>query len=272
MEFAGKTAVITGGATGIGLALARQIGRAGARIILFEPRENRLQQAVAALAAEDIDAKYLVGDVSKPEQVEALADFAWAENGRGDIIINNAGVGGGRSSVLDMDMSEARALYDVNFFGVWHGISTFGKRFKADGKPSAIYTTASENSLFNALPKTGGAYVSSKHAVLGLMDVLRREVPDTIELGVILPGWVKSELSELQADEAMDTHEFAATIFQQMQAGAYYLVSHPYNVVRMEERWAEVYAAFEKYAPRHEGDDAGDVQLWFERMLAAREG
>lgn len=270
MEFAGKTAVITGGATGIGFALARQMGRAGARIILFEPRENRLREAVTALVGEGIDAKYLVGDVSRPEQVEALADFAWAENGRGDIIVNNAGVGGGRASVLDMDMAEARALYDVNFFGVWHGISTFGKRFRADGKPSAIYTTASENSLFNALPKTGGAYVSSKHAVLGLMDVLRREAPDNIELGVIIPGWVKSELSELQADAAMDTDAFAAIIFRQMQAGEYYLVSHPYNVVRMKERWAEVYGAFEKYAPRHEGDDEGDVQLWVERMRAAR--
>lgn len=270
MEFSGKTAVITGGATGIGFALAKQLGRAGTRVILFEPCENRLQEAVDLLAGEGIDAKYMVGDVSKAEQVEALADFAWSENGRGDIIINNAGVSGGRMSVLDMDMTEARALYDVNFWGAWNGIATFGKRYRADGLPSAIYTVGSENSLFNALPKTGGAYVSSKHAVLGLMDVLRREVPDNIALGLIIPGWVKSELSELQADEAMDTDAFAALIFQQMQAGEFYLVSHPYNVVRMEERWAEVYGAFAKYAPRHDGDEAGDVQLWVERMRAAR--
>ncbi|MEO9601459.1 SDR family NAD(P)-dependent oxidoreductase [Parasphingorhabdus sp.] len=272
MDFAGKTAIITGGATGIGFALAKQMGRAGARIILFEPRENRLQEAVTALTAENIDAKYLVGDVSKAEEIEALADFAWAENGRGDIIVNNAGVSGGRERVLGMDMAEARALYDVNFWGVWNGISTFGNRYKADGQPSAIYTVGSENSLFNALPKTGGAYVSSKHAVLGLMDVLRREAPENIELGLIIPGWVKSELSELQADEAMDTDKFAAIIFKQMQAGEYYLVSHPYNVVRMEERWAEVYRAFEKYAPRHEGDDEGDIQLWVERTRAGRKG
>ena len=270
MDFAGKTAVITGGATGIGFALAKQMGRAGARIILFEPRENRLEEAVEALAAENIDAKYFVGDVSQPEEVDELADFAWAENGRGDIIINNAGIGGGRSSVIDTELAEARRLYDVNFWGVWHGISTFGKRYKADGLPSAIYTVGSENSLFNALPRSGGAYVSSKHAVLGLMDVLRREAPDNIQLGVILPGWVKSELSDLQSDAAMDTDEFAALIFTQMQAGEFYLVSHPYNVVRMKERWDEVYGAFEKYAPRHAGDDEGDVQLWVERMRAQR--
>lgn len=270
MEFAGKTVVITGGATGIGYALAKQMGRAGAQIILFEPRANRLQEAIDNLASEDIDAKYLVGDVANPQDIEALADFAWAANGRADILINNAGVSGGRNSVIDMDMEEARRLYDVNFWGVWNGISTFAKRFREDGQPSAIYTTASENSLFNALPRTGGAYVSSKQGLLGLMDVLRREAPDNIELGVIIPGWVKSELSELQADEAMDTDEFAEIIFKQMQAGEYYLVSHPYNVVRMEERWAEVYAAFEKYAPRHDGDDTADVQLWVKRMQAAR--
>ena len=68
----------------------------------------------------------------------------------------------------------------------------------------------------------------------------------------------------------MDTDEFAALIFTQMQAGEFYLVSHPYNVVRMKERWDEVYGAFEKYAPRHAGDDEGDVQLWVERMRAQR--
>ena len=56
-----------------------------------------------------------------------------------------------------------------------------------------------------------------------------------------------------------------------MQAGEFYLVSHPYNVVRMKERWAEVYGTFEKYAPRHPGDEQGDVQLWAERMRAQRE-
>ena len=270
MEFHGKTAVITGGATGIGFALAKQFGAAGVKIIIFEPREDRLIEAVNVLQGLGYDAKYYVGDVSKLEDIEALADFAWAQNGRADILINNAGISGGRMSVLDMDMATARNLYEVNFWGVWNGISTFGKRFRKDGLPSAIYTTASENSLFNALPKTGGAYVSSKHAILGLMDVLRKETDKNIELGVIIPGWVKSELNPNAVDEAMDTDEFAAIIFKQMQAGEYYLVSHAYNVVRMHERWDEVYAAYDKYAPRHQGDDASDVQTWFTRMLAAR--
>ena len=96
MRLEGKTAVITGGATGIGFALAKQMGSAGARIILFEPREEVLGEATEALKSQGIDAKYFAGDVAEAEAVEALADFAWAENGRGDIIVNNAGLGGPR--------------------------------------------------------------------------------------------------------------------------------------------------------------------------------
>ena len=273
MDFKNKTAVITGGATGIGFALAKQMGLAGARVIVFEPREEVLRRAVVALGALGIDAKYLVGDATDPASVEALAAFAWAENGRGDILINNAGIAGARVGVLDIDIAAAKSLFDINFFGVWNGIQAFGKRFREDGLPAAIYSTASENALFNALPAGGGgAYVASKHAVLALMDVLRREANATpsmsnIELGVIIPGWVSTPMTR---DQGMDADQFAANIFAQMQAGAYHLVGHAYNIVRIEERLSEIAAAYAKYAPRYEGDDEYDVQLYVERLRAAR--
>jgi NAD(P)-dependent dehydrogenase (short-subunit alcohol dehydrogenase family) len=273
MQYSGKTAVITGGATGIGLALAKQLGTAGARIILFEPREHVLGEAADTLKSLGIDAKYFAGDVTDAAAVEALADYAWAENGRGDIIINNAGIGGPRGGVLDTDLAEARALYDVNFWGVWNGIQAFGRRYRADGLPAAIYTTASENALFNAAPFGGGAYVSGKHAVYGLMDVLRREVAvkadmANIALGVIIPGWVATALSR---NIGMDADQFAANIFAQMQAGEYYLVSHAYNIVRLRERIAELEAAYARYAPRYDGDEEYDVQLYYARLAALAE-
>lgn len=269
MDFQGKSVVITGGATGIGFALAKRIGAAGARIILFEPREDKLADAVAALEALGIDALSFAGDVTDAAAVEALADFARHRHGRADAIIANAGVGGVRSEILDTDDEAARGLMGVNFWGVWNCIRTFGRRFRADGLPSAIYATASENGLFNAVRRNGGIYVASKHAVVGLMDTLRNEAPDTIEVGVIIPGWVKSDMTR-HADAAMDADVFADRIVPQMEAGQFYLVSHPYNVVRMEERWAEAYAAFARYAPREPGDDAMDVALFVERMRAAR--
>ena len=272
MQFAGKTAVITGGATGIGLALAKQMGTAGGRIILFEPREDVLGEAVDALKMLNIDARYFVGDVTDAAAVEALADFTWAENGRGDIIVNNAGIGGPRAGVLDTDLADARALYDVNFWGVWNGIQSFGRRYRADGRPAAIYTTASENALFNALPSGGGAYVSGKHAVLGLMDVLRREVGNkadmsNIKTGVIIPGWVATPLTR---NMGMEADVFAAKIFEQMRVGEYYLVGHSYNVVRVRERIDELEAAYAQYAPRYKGDEEYDVQINVAKLTAAR--
>lgn len=267
MDFSGKTTVVTGGATGIGFALAKELGKRGSRIILFEPREEQLQDAVQMLESDGIDAKYFAGDVSQREDMEALADFAWSENGRADAIVNNAGVGGPMKRVIDFDLDEARRLFEVNYWGMWTGIQVFGKRFIADGKPSAIYSVASENSLFNVYPSGGGAYVSSKHAIFGLMDMLRKEVPENIATGCIIPGWVATEMTRLKG---MDADEYAKIIVPQMEAGEYYLVSHGYNVVRLDERYDEVKAAFAEYAPRYEGDDEYDVISAFAKARAAK--
>lgn len=69
----------------------------------------------------------------------------------------------------------------------------------------------------------------------------------------------------------MDADDFAARIVPQMEAGGFYLVSHPYNVVRMEERWAEAYDAFARFAPREAGDEAMDIQMVVDRARAARD-
>jgi NAD(P)-dependent dehydrogenase (short-subunit alcohol dehydrogenase family) len=269
MDFAGKSVTITGGATGIGLALAKRLGAAGARVILSEPRAEKLAEAVAALEALGIEALAFAGDVTDAASVEALADFAWERHGRADAVIANAGIGGPRASVIDCDPGEARALFEVNFWGVWNVLAAFGRRFQADGKPSGLYATASENSFFNALRVNGGAYVASKHAVLGLMDMLRNEVSPAIDVGVIIPGWVQSDLTR-HAEPAKDADAFADRIVPQMEAGEFYLVSHPYNVVRMEERWGEAYAAYAKYAPRVPGDEAWDVQKVIESQMVVR--
>jgi hypothetical protein len=86
---------------------------------------------------------------------------------------------------------------------------------------------------------------------------------------VIIPGWVKSDMTR-HAEPAMDADAFADRIVPQMEAGEFYLVSHPYNVVRMEERWGEAYAAFAKYAPRTPGDEAWDVQTVIESQMVIK--
>lgn len=91
--------IITGGATGIGFALAKAFGRQGARIIIAEPRETHLQEAVKTLNNMGLEATYLVCDVVDITQVEALADFAWETYGQVNLLINNAGVSQSISSL-----------------------------------------------------------------------------------------------------------------------------------------------------------------------------
>ncbi|MBI1251448.1 MAG: SDR family NAD(P)-dependent oxidoreductase [Alphaproteobacteria bacterium] len=265
-----KIVVITGGAPGIGFALAKAFGAEGAKIIIGEPRQNRLDEAVSALQAAGVDAQAAMCDVRKLESVEALADFAWAAHGRVDIVLNNAGVSLPPAPVTDVDIAKARDLMDVNFWGVWHGCAVFGKRLAAQGTPSAIYNTGSENAFFPAVPHIA-VYVASKHAVLGLTDAFREDMPDFVTVGVIFPGFVRSEMMEPRfAALGMDTDRFAQIVLQQIKAGEIYIVSHAYNVERIAPRHHAVMRAFETYAPRYAGDDEFDVRAIIDRLRNRR--
>lgn len=268
-DFKGKTMVITGGATGIGFALAKAFGREGAAILIAEPRENRMQAAVTKLSALSIEANYFPCDVSDLAQVEALADFAWGLGRPVGGIVNNAGVAHARSRVSNTEMDQVRALFDVNFFGVWHGCSVFGKRLAEQGTPAGIFNTGSENSFFVAAPGSA-AYVASKHAVLGLSDALREELPDFIHVGLICPGFVQSDLvSEQLMPMAMEADKFADIIVQQIKDDRFFLVSHSYNIERVNARHDEVARAYDQYAPRYEGDEEYDIRTLIEKLRSA---
>lgn len=257
-DFDSKVIVITGGATGIGFALAKQFARQGGRIVIAARRRERLDQAAATLAAGGTEVRVFQCDVTDRSQVEALADFAWGRFGRVDVIVNNAGVGPIASSVVDARRDDVERVFDINLFGVWNGVSVFGQRFIAQGTPAAIYNVGSENCFFRAVP-LGAGYTASKHAVLVMTEALREELPDHIDVSLICPGLVKSELSEITND-GMDTDEFAALAMKQILAGQFFVVSHAYNIVRIRARYEEIDAAYARYAPRYQGDDEFDVR------------
>ncbi len=166
--------------------------------------------------------------------------------------MSNAGVMAVGQTVIDSSKEDFMKIFDVNVFGVLNVVSVFGKRLIEQGTPAALYNVGSENSLFNGVP-FAAPYVASKHAVLALTESLKEEVPDYIEVGLICPGFVQSD-------------RFTSIAVKQIKQGEFYIVSHAYNMVRIDERYRTLKKAYEHYAPRYDGDDEFDVRTLFDRM------
>ena len=257
-DFKGKIIAITGGATGIGFALAKAFGSEGAKIVIGETREEKLQEAIDKFKILNIDADKTHLDVTDLKSVESFADFTCERYGQVDMLINNAGISGARGRIDKVDIEEAKKVFDVNFFGVWNGCSVFSKKMIEQGTEAEIYNLGSENSLFVAVPNSV-AYVASKHAVLGLSESLRNDLPDFIHVGIIIPGYVDTPLTG-QIEGGMNADKFAEIIKEQIKNKEHIIVSHAYNAVHIEKRNNEIAFAYEKYAPRYDGDDEYDVK------------
>ena len=224
------------------------------------------------MESRGIEATFKVTDVAQPDQVEALADFAWNWRDHVDVIINNAGMMVPHCPVIDQPMEHIRQIFDVNLFGVVHGSRAFGRRFIEQGTPAAIYNVGSENSLFHGTP-LNGAYVATKHGVFAMTQSLYEELPDFIDVSLICPGFVVSELGpEENMQHGMPTDEFIAIAMPQLKAGEFFVVSHAYNMVPITERYEMIKRAYEKYAPRYDGDQKYDVRTVIKPILEQQIG
>ena len=261
-DLKGKVIAITGGATGIGFALAKTLGQDGAKIIIGEPRKEKLEEAVKILKDLGVQACETPLDVTNLKSVEEFAEFTIKSFGRVDILINNAGISGAGGRIDKVDIAKAKNIFDVNFFGVWHGCSVFSKKMIEQGSSAAIYNVGSENSLFIAVPKSV-AYVASKHAVFALSESLRNDLPGYIHVGTIIPGYVDTPLTN-QVEGGMNADEFADIVKEQIKNQEHIIVSHAYNSVHIERRNEEIISAYKKYAPRYDGDDEYDIKTIFQ--------
>ncbi len=265
-DFAPSTAVITGGASGIGLAVAKRLAGQGVEVMVADLPHDSLERA------SRIDGLITHAcDVSDLDQVEALAAAAFDRFESVDLVLNNAGQGGVRGKLWEVDPDQARAHFDVNFWGVWNGVKAFAPRLVEQQTPSAIYNTGSENSFFCAVPQTA-AYIAAKHAVLGMTESLREDLPDHVHAGLIIPGWVFTPLGPEQFMKfGMDVEAYVDIILPQILARRRFVVSHGYNQVRIDERMDELRASFAEHAVPAEEDAKHDVRLVFAQMRAQRD-
>lgn len=193
MEYSDKTAVVTGGASGIGLGMARAFGRRGARLVLLDIEQAALDKAVADLAQAGITVEGLQADVTDRDGMTIAAREIADRHGAVHILCNNAGVG-----VAD-PLQLARAedwdwVTAVNLQGVVNGLLAFLPAMVEHGEVGHIVNTASVAGL-HAM-KQIGIYNATKYAVVGMTETLRDDLAET-EIGVsaLCPGLVNTNIN-----------------------------------------------------------------------------
>jgi NAD(P)-dependent dehydrogenase (short-subunit alcohol dehydrogenase family) len=193
-DLRGRTAFITGGASGIGLGMARVFAREGMRIALADVEAGALDSAAATLAGAGAEVLPLVVDVSDRAALEDAARRTEERFGHVHLVCNNAGVGAGgpldQCTYDDWDWVMA-----VNLGGVINGVQTFVRRIKAHGQGGHFVNTASMAGL---MASGGlGVYCTTKYAVVGLSECLRLDLePYGIGVSVLCPGFVSTNISE----------------------------------------------------------------------------
>jgi len=277
MDVNDKVAVVTGGASGIGRAIGLALAEKGAHVVVADIEESRARQTAEEIGATGVRTLGVGCDVTDEASVEALAERAWAELGHVDILYNNAGVTGG-TTLLDSSVKDLHWIFSVNVFGVWNGCAVFGRRFRDQGTPAWIVNTGSEHSLGMPHVQTG-FYTAAKHAVLGLSDVLRNELPPHVGVSILCPGVVETDLwnaTRNRPDEFGGAEQAPVEIKAVMERGksaleigrravegvereAFFILTHPHVRTYVDARYGELGKAFDEQAPMVDGEERFDV-------------
>jgi len=264
--FRGRVAVVTGGAGGIGGALARAFVARGAKLVLADVDEEALALAAKSHRERGAEVLAVPTDVTKREQVEALADATYRQFGAAHVVCNNAGI-----AILGPIQQTTAADWEftmaVNFWGVLYGVQAFLPRMQAAKQGGHFVNTASMAGLVGMA--LFSAYNASKFAVVGLSECLHRELkPLGIGVSVLCPMIVQTQIAanslrlrtgergitapapEPPAAEGMvggvkQPDEVAARVVRAIERGELYVLTHEEQREILRRRAARLDAAFE---------------------------
>lgn len=256
MEFSGKTAFVTGGASGIGLEIGRYLMELGANIMLAD----RDVEGLAAAKADLGRVETIVCDVADATSVQAAADATIRQFGKVHIVVNNAGVSLA-GAAGQMPLKDWRWIVDINLMGVVHGVEIFTPIMQAQGEGGYFINTASMSGHL-ANPQLG-AYTATKFAVVGLSESLQQDLADhNIGVSVLCPGWVKTDINKTHiarpsrkmgtqddvypgmkmindaVEQGLPPRHVAEWTVECMKAGRFYIFTHP-----SMRRWVQRRAA-----------------------------
>jgi NAD(P)-dependent dehydrogenase (short-subunit alcohol dehydrogenase family) len=268
-EFQNRVAVITGGASGIGLAMAERFAREGMRLVLADIEDARLHETASAFRAKGTAVLAIRVDVTKPADVEALAEAVYVEFGAVHILCNNAGVISEGAPVWREPLSNWEWVMGVNFWGVLHGVRAFTPRMLAQADEGHIINTASLAGLTTR--PLMSVYNVSKHAVVALSECLFTELQMTekkLHVSVLCPVFAKTGLAEAirnrpaDAEHVPDSFGFFDALKQVVEQGTSpdEIAEHVVTAVKEKRFWI---------LPHPVGDQS--VRDRFENMLARRD-
>jgi NAD(P)-dependent dehydrogenase (short-subunit alcohol dehydrogenase family) len=193
-DLVGKTAFVTGGASGIGLALGRAFAEAGMNVMLADIETDVLALAVESLQAIGPGVRGVTCDVTDPASVDAAATASFEAFGNVHVVCNNAGVAGG-SGIDNISVETWRWVIDVNLMGVMHGIRTFLPHMRSHGEGGHIVNTASLAGLTSGMGLS--PYGATKFAVVSMSEGLAKQVaPFGIGVSVLCPAFVHTRIPD----------------------------------------------------------------------------
>ncbi len=269
-DLRGKTAIVTGAASGIGLGIARALATAGANVVLADLRAEPLAAARKSIETTGARVATAVVDVCDPQSVEAAGKVALDNFGALHIAVNNAGVAMHGTALEDVTLEEWNWVLGVNVTGVIHGIRAFVPMIRSHGQGGHVVNTGSVSSLFVREGRNQGAYAMTKYAVLALSEALEQELKGSgIGVSVLCPGGVRTSifdsattrpdrfggsysrpeqeaLKAVFAPSALDPDVVGRRVLQAIRDDEFYVLTHTGERDAITARFDRIRAAFDR--------------------------
>ena len=264
-DLGGKVAVITGGASGIGRAVARRAASEGMKVVIADIEEGALKEAESELTDQGADAIAVTTDVSDAASVRGLLDKALGQHGAVHLVHNNAGVGGG-GPIWEVPEQDWRWILGVNLWGVIHGVTTFVPLLMEQGEGHVV-NTASIAGLVTA--PFIGPYNATKQAVVAVSETLYKDLEAAgasgVGVSVLCPGFVQTRIADSgrnrpdwapgrEVEGAEDARSLikdlvdggipaevvAERVLDAVRTDTFYILTHPDTRVAIQTRFEDI--------------------------------
>ena len=242
----GRAAVVTGAASGIGLAVADRLAAEGVRVLMTDLDGDAVGEAAASVGSHGGEVEALQVDVRDPDAVARAAGHAVDRFGALHIAVNNAGIVNGGTS-WELDLADWQRVLDVNLWGVIHGVRAFVPRILDSGDEGHVVNVAS---IAAVLPLARlGPYTVAKHGVLGLSDVLRADLADAgarVGVSVVMPGMIRTGMNPIGTVEPATV---AANVVDAIRTQRPYVFTDAHATEAVESRLRAILAARAEVLP-----------------------